>query len=209
MADALRTLVDRAEISELLARYAWMVDRKQWGLMDEVFAPGATIDYTSSGGVKDGYREALGWLRRALEPWPLNLHCLSNLTLEIDGDRARSRCYFHAPLGRVDSGGTQHFVTNQTIDLDGDVAHVESYYLVFIKKSAENVGALVGGRYADRFERRDGVWKIALRVVLPEWQADADARNTHWVSQAGAVSGARNRTDITYQRPMRDPPPVS
>ena len=112
MADALRTLVDRAEISELLNRYAWMVDRKQWSLMDEVFAPGATIDYTSSGGVKDGYREALGWLRRALEPWPLNLHCLSNLTLELDGDRARSRCYFHAPLGRVESGGAQHFVTN-------------------------------------------------------------------------------------------------
>jgi hypothetical protein len=42
---------------QLLNRYAWMVDRKHWDLMDEVFAPGATIDYTSSGGVKGGYRE--------------------------------------------------------------------------------------------------------------------------------------------------------
>ena len=100
---------------------------------------------------------------------------------------------------------TQHFGTNQTIDLDGDVAHVETYFLVFIKQKGENEGALIGGRYADRFERRDGVWKIALRVVIPEWQAVADACNTEWVSRAGGALGARDRTDPTYQRPLRDP----
>jgi hypothetical protein len=100
---------------------------------------------------------------------------------------------------------TQHFVTNQTIDLDGDVAHVESYFLVFIKQKAQSHGALIGGRYADRFERCGGVWKIALRIVLPEWQADADARSTAMVKQAGAASGARDRSDPTYRRPLRDP----
>jgi hypothetical protein len=100
---------------------------------------------------------------------------------------------------------TQHFVTNQTIALDGDVAHVESYFFVFIKQKAQNVGALIGGRYADRFERRGGEWKIALRVVVPEWQADADASNTGMVAQAGGAIGARDLTDITYERPLRDP----
>jgi hypothetical protein len=100
---------------------------------------------------------------------------------------------------------TQHFGTNQTIDLDGDVAHVETYFFVFIKQTGENEGALIGGRYADRFERRGGVWKIALRVVIPEWQVVADARNTHWVSQAGGAPGARNRSDPSYQRPLRNP----
>lgn len=101
---------------------------------------------------------------------------------------------------------TQHFVTNQTIDLDGDIAHVESYFFVFIKQTGQNTGALVGGRYADKFERRDGEWKIALRVVLPEWQADADAQNTAIVARAGAAPGTRDRTDPTYQRPLQDPP---
>lgn len=101
---------------------------------------------------------------------------------------------------------TQHFVTNQTIELDGDVAHVESYFFVFIKQKAQDVGALNGGRYADRFERRNGEWKIALRIVLPEWQVDADAQNTAVVAQFGAVSGARDLTDPTYQRPLRNPP---
>lgn len=100
---------------------------------------------------------------------------------------------------------TQHFVTNQTIALEGDFAHVESYFFVFIKQKAQDLGALVGGRYADRFERRDGEWKIALRVVIPEWQAEADARHTDVVSRAGGAVGARDRSDPTYQRPLRDP----
>lgn len=104
-----------------------------------------------------------------------------------------------------DRAATQHFVTNQTIDIDGNIAHVETYFLVFIKQKSEARGALIGGRYADRLERRDGAWKIALRVVLPEWQADADAGNTEWVSQAGAVPGVRDRTDLTYQRPLQNP----
>jgi 3-phenylpropionate/cinnamic acid dioxygenase small subunit len=112
VSDALRALVDRTEIAELLHRYAWMVDRKQWQMIDEVFASGATVDYTSSGGQKGGYRETLAWLARALEPWPLNLHFISNLTVALDGDRARTRCYFQAPMGRVNPDGTQHFMTN-------------------------------------------------------------------------------------------------
>src|SRR5215831_5122932 len=55
---------DRDEISELLHRYAWMVDERRWELMDEVFAPGATLDYTSTGGEKGPYRETLAWLDR-------------------------------------------------------------------------------------------------------------------------------------------------
>ncbi|HVY85584.1 MAG TPA: nuclear transport factor 2 family protein [Caulobacterales bacterium] len=100
---------------------------------------------------------------------------------------------------------TQHFVTNQTIELDGDSAHVETYFLVIIKQKAREDAALIGGRYADRFERRKGTWRIALRVVLPEWQADLDARGTELVRQGAAVHGARDPSDVTYQRPLRNP----
>src|SRR5262249_33916234 len=41
---------DREQIGELMLRYAWMVDERRWEMMDEVFAEGATIDYTSTGG---------------------------------------------------------------------------------------------------------------------------------------------------------------
>ncbi len=38
-ADELRALTDRREIEELLHRYAWMVDRREWQRMDDVVAP--------------------------------------------------------------------------------------------------------------------------------------------------------------------------
>ena len=116
-ADPLRALQDRIEIEELMHLYAEMVDRRDWGLMDRIFALEATIDYTSTGGRKGPFRETLAWLDRALESWPINLHAITNLILEIDGDEARSQCYFHAPMGREADGG-QYIITNAGRYLD-------------------------------------------------------------------------------------------
>jgi hypothetical protein len=77
---------DYRAIEQLLYRYAWMVDRRKWELMDEVFAPGGTIDYASTGGPGAmPYRAALEWLDRALKPWPLNLHHITNISIDSTG----------------------------------------------------------------------------------------------------------------------------
>ena len=55
---------------------------------------------------------AFAWLDRALESWPVNLHIVTNLVIEIEGDTARSRCYFHAPMGRNLAGDEQLIITN-------------------------------------------------------------------------------------------------
>ena len=110
-ADPLRTLTDRVEIEELMHRYAEMVDQRDWKQMDRVFALEATIDYQTTGGPVGPFRETLAWLDRALESWPINLHVITNLILEIDGDVARSRCFFHAPMGRETEDG-QFIITN-------------------------------------------------------------------------------------------------
>jgi len=110
--DRLQALEDRLEIQDLMSRYAQMVDRREWERMHDVFAPGATLDYTTTGGEKGGYEETLAWLDRALAPWPINLHFITNLTVELDGDRATSRCYFQAPMGCVEEGGSQLVITN-------------------------------------------------------------------------------------------------
>ena len=114
-ADARR---DREEIEELLYRYAWLVDQREWERMDEVFAENATVDYTSTGGQKGEWRETLRWLARALEPWPANLHFVSNFAIELQGDRARSRCYFLAPMGRPRPDGSQEVITTAGLYLD-------------------------------------------------------------------------------------------
>ena len=110
---------DREEIEELVHRYAWMVDERRWELMDEVFAEGATIDYTSTGGQKGPYRETLAWLERGLAPWPLNLHHITNLAiLELTGDAARIRTALFAPMGRELPDGTHEVLTTVGYYLD-------------------------------------------------------------------------------------------
>ena len=109
---ALRALQDRIEIEELMHLYAEMVDQRDWVKMDRIFALEATIDYTSTGGVKGPFRETLAWLDRALESWPLNLHVVSNVIIQLEGDTARARCYFHAPMARESEDGPQFVITN-------------------------------------------------------------------------------------------------
>ena len=98
----------------------------------------------------------------------------------------------------------QHYLTNTTIDLDGDVAHVESYFFAIIKLRDGETARLSGGRYADRFERRDGEWKIAVRVVLSEWGVVVDASSMTGVARPDLSS--RDLRDATYLRPLVIPP---
>ena len=69
---------------------------------------------------------------------------------------------------------TVHFVGNVLIDhLDHDRARCESYVLAFHRLGARGEkpprDRTVSLRYLDRFERRDGVWRIATRRCVVEW----------------------------------------
>jgi SnoaL-like domain len=78
-------------------------------------------------------------------------------------------------LEQVDS--LTHFVGNQLVTVKGDEAWHEAYCRSYHRlKPTETSPALdwiMNVRYLDRFERRDGVWKIADRLVV----ADTDRRD--------------------------------
>ena len=92
---------------------------------------------------------------------------------------------------------THHFIADPYIRLDGDVAQVDTYC------EAHHVGTdsdmVLGLRYVDRFERRDGRWLIAKRVCAFDWTYtvpfDASKRFTF---EPDFTVGRRDRTDITY-----------
>ncbi len=67
-----------------------------------------------------------------------------------------------------------HTTSNIAIDLHGDTARVESHILAFarLKKDGEKFDCLTLARAIDRFERRDGVWRIAARRMVWEWNHD-------------------------------------
>jgi len=96
---------------------------------------------------------------------------------------------------------SEHYITNHSVDLDGDSAHAETYFLFFGKLEDDAVMRVSGGRYIDRFERREGEWKIALRVVISEWQMHADGEPTVVLRQQFA-RGRKDRSDLSYIRPL-------
>lgn len=64
-----------------------------------------------------------------------------------------------------------HNVTTHNIELNGDTAEGEVYILAFhqVKTDTGLLDLLVGGRYLDRYEKRDGTWKFSHRAVLADW----------------------------------------
>ena len=96
-------------------------------------------------------------------------------------------------------------MTNHTVELDGDTAHAETYYLfVGTDRDADAPLLLTGGRYIDRFERRDERWAIAARICLVEWQTEVRSQLSSdavdFLAAIGTV--ARDRTDTSYERPF-------
>lgn len=104
----------------------------------------------------------------------------------------------------------QHSISNHYADIDNDVADAETYFQVASKDAGRDTLELIGGRYLDRFERRDGQWRIQTRLVVLDWQCFADASRMER-RLAGSHRGARDRTDPSYERPVRPrtPPPLA
>jgi hypothetical protein len=87
---------------------------------------------------------------------------------------------------------SQHYLGNPTIEIDGDIASSETYFLSVNRQRGETEVKLVGGRYVDRLERRDGEWRIAERVVLGEWTMTGDG------PALGENKSRRDRSDPSY-----------
>jgi hypothetical protein len=99
---------------------------------------------------------------------------------------------------------THHALLNITIDLDGDIAHTETYYL-FVARNKDESLVQAGGRYIDRFERRNGEWKIALRTNAIEWAGllpNIPIPFSDVPDLYGNGAPARDRSDPSYRRPL-------
>lgn len=64
-----------------------------------------------------------------------------------------------------------HNITTLNIALDGDYAEGEAYVLAYHKVKTESgpIDLLIGGRYFDKYEKREGVWKFSHRAVVADW----------------------------------------
>ncbi|HZR12363.1 MAG TPA: nuclear transport factor 2 family protein [Acidimicrobiia bacterium] len=98
---------------------------------------------------------------------------------------------------------TMHFVGPPFVRLDGDVAHVDTYCVAHHVSHPDDAGdqtdMVLGLRYVDRFERRDGRWLIARRVCAFDWSTTVTTPAAQRFAFAeGWTIGARDRSDIAY-----------
>lgn len=132
-------LSDRAEIRDVIVRYGWALDTKDWALLDTCFTEDAFVDYSSNPGGRAGaYPEVRAWLAKVLSAFPVTQHLMSNVEIVLEGDRARVRTMVTNPQGAATREGPLHF-----------------FY--------------VGARYDDEFTRTPAGWKIARRVETTLW----------------------------------------
>jgi hypothetical protein len=100
---------------------------------------------------------------------------------------------------------SKHLLTNVLIEFDGpELAFSESHYYAYHRQTNRKTGAtedeFSGGRYLDRFERRDGVWKIAERVGLIDWERYEAPAERHIGRLQPAARGQRWPEDELYRR---------
>ena len=103
-------LADRAEIHDVIIRYGWAIDTKDWSLLDSCFTDDAHVDYSSNPGGKVGpYREVRGWLEKVLSAFPVTQHLMANIDVRLDGDRATCRTMVTNPQGAATRTAGLHF----------------------------------------------------------------------------------------------------
>lgn len=164
-------------ISENELEYTRGLDRHDEALERAVFWPDAAISY----GNRVAYEELASW----------------------------------ANASHANSAAHQHHVTGLTLDVDGAIAHEEGYILyssdVQRDRSHDTPGtptpgrvvagsfATLGtGRYVNRYERRDGDW----RMIVHEYVHDISIRLAAVDLCADGCLGRWDSSDISYLRPL-------
>jgi hypothetical protein len=171
MADwGLDALASRAEITEVVLRYVRAIDRCDEALLRTCFHADARHSHGSFKGASADFCSLAMTLCRQVVA---THHQLGPPSIELAGDVAFVETYFtsHHRFGEVPpAGGRPH----------------EDRFM--------------GGRYVDRFERRDGAWKIAARRGINEWlRYEAASDRGFWEAQADQ-RGRRDRSDPVYRR---------
>jgi len=95
-----------------------------------------------------------------------------------------------------------HNTTTHNIELHGNTAEGEVYVLAFHRVATDSgsIDLIIGGRYLDKYEKRDGIWKFSHRAGLAAW---ANVQDPSVVDMAhplvtGALIGRPGEQDPSY-----------
>lgn len=108
MTMSLQEISDRVEIEDLMVRYCYAIDDRDWDAYRSVFTADAIIDDTVTGGVRSGVEEHVSYLKRALTKILISQHAISTIMIKVDSNNATGRSHCSCPMV-VDVGeGRKH-----------------------------------------------------------------------------------------------------
>jgi hypothetical protein len=95
---------------------------------------------------------------------------------------------------------TQHILGQSYVEVSGDRAGGETYVssLHRCRKGNGTIFEAVNGRYVDRFERRQGLWKISSRIVVLDFLREFEATAAAAESIPGLTFGKRGPADLSF-----------
>ena len=103
-----------------------------------------------------------------------------------------------------DHESNQHMIGNTLIEVEGDEAFGEVYFHAYHKVKSESGfdDLIVAGRYLDRYESRDGVWKMAYRSERVDWSRTTPTQDPYYQMMPDSLFGSR-LDDAVYDRQAR------
>ena len=186
----LQELVDRQKIYHVLTSYCRALDRCDVALMKSVYWEDGYDDHGVFAGNAQEFAE---FIIRGIQEWfEVTQHAICNIHMELDGDVAHTEAYliaYHKVAGHRQKVG-DWFGENYLGRFAGLVDAGQPQDFVY------------GGRYCDRLEKRDGVWRIAKRVVVMDWNLNQPSTEirSEGMFRTLQIIGRRDRQDPVYQR---------
>ena len=174
-------IADRMAIQDVLFKWCRAVDRLDYDGMRAVFHPDAIDNHLAYVGGVDGLIE---WIRERHKPIPFSSHQVSNILIE-----------FATPvLALVETcvRALQRYPANAKASL----AQLSGGQ---VGRPGVGIDMLTSSRYVDRFECRNGEWRIARRTLVPDWKQllevpeDAPQPKPEW------IAGRRDGQDFIFK----------
>jgi ketosteroid isomerase-like protein len=99
--------------------------------------------------------------------------------------------------------GTAHYELQSRIEMDGDVARVETWSVAFHwhEPGSGKRDLWMSVRYLDRFECRDGDWRIADRRTVLDWIREVDTPDQDWPLARHFLAGRPDGGDPSHSWP--------
>src|SRR3954471_13525570 len=92
---------------------------------------------------------------------------------DVQGTQAVRRMYDGVILYEDGTPRTKHVITNVVIDhQEGSTQASARSYFTVLQANDGVLRPVIAGRYHDRFERVDGEWRFAERIIHPDLQGD-------------------------------------